>query len=159
MKVVDNLWTTRRTHARLIHILAMYLTKAVRSTRTQRAPKAGSSRVRLVLLASLLFNAVGVTPSHSVTESKQEHKYKLYAHSRIVNWEQFICFHKLIEKENSTWSPTARNGSHYGIGQMRNETYKRLDGYTQIDWTLRYIKKRYGSSCNAWRFFQKKGYH
>jgi hypothetical protein len=112
-----------------------------------------------VLLASLLFNAVGVIPSHSVTESKKEDKYKLYAHSRIENWTQFVCFHKLIEKENSTWSPTARNGSHYGIGQMRNETYKRLDGYSQIDWTLRYIKNRYGSSCNAWRFFQEKGYH
>lgn len=156
--LVDNLCTTRQRYARLIHILDTYLTLGLRSTRTQRAPKAGSSRVRLVLLASLLFNAVGVIPSHSVTESKED-KYKLYAHSRIENWTQFVCFHKLIEKENSTWSPTARNGSHYGIGQMRNENYKKLDGYTQIDWTLRYIKKRYGSSCNAWRFFQKKGYH
>ena len=158
-RLVDNLWTTRQRYARLIHILDTYLTRPLRSTRTQRAPKAGSSRVRLVLLASLLFNAVGVTPSHSVTESKKEDKYKLYAHSRIENWTQFVCFHKLIEKENSTWSPTARNGSHYGIGQMRNETYKRLDGYSQIDWTLRYIKKRYGSSCNAWRFFERNGYH
>lgn len=153
------MWTTRPNYAQLIHILATYLTVSVRSTRSQRAPKAGSSRVRLVLLAALLFNALCVIPSHSVTESKREDKYKLYAHSRIENWTQFVCFHKLIERENSTWSPTARNGSHYGIGQMRNETYKRLDGYSQIDWTLRYITKRYGSMCNAWRFFQEKGYH
>ena len=156
---MDKLWTTRRDPVQVIHILATYLTVGLRSTRSQRAPKAGSSRVRFVLLATLLFNAVGVTPSHSVTESKREDKYKLYAHSRIENWTQFVCFHKLISKENSTWSPTARNGSHYGIGQMRNETYKRLDGYSQIDWSLRYITKRYGSMCNAWRFFQKKGYH
>ena len=158
MLIVDNLWTTRQRYARLIHILDRYLTIGLRSTRSQRAPKAGSSRVRLVLLGVLCVNALGVTPSLSATESKED-KYKLYAHSRIQDWTQFVCFHKLIEKENSTWSPTARNGSHYGIGQMKNETYRRLDGYTQIDWSLRYITKRYGSMCNAWRFFQRKGYH
>jgi len=146
-------------YAQFIHMFDTYLTMGLRSTRTQRAPKAGSSRVRLVLLASLLFNAVGVTPSHSVTESKTSDKYKLYAHSRIVDWVQFTCFVKLIDKENRSWSPSARNGSHYGIGQMRNETYRTLDGFTQIDWTLRYISKRYQTPCKAWTFFQKNGYH
>ena len=84
---------------------------------------------------------------------------KLYAHSRIVNDEQYQCFYKLINKENRQWNPKARNGSHYGIGQMRNETYKNLDGYRQIDWTIRYIKQRYGSMCNAWRFFKANGFH
>jgi hypothetical protein len=89
----------------------------------------------------------------------QSDSFKLYAHSRIVNDKQYQCFYKLINKENRQWNPKARNGSHYGIGQMRNETYKNLDGYRQIDWTIRYIKGRYGSMCNAWRFFQKHGYH
>jgi len=89
----------------------------------------------------------------------QSDSFKLYAHSRIVNDEQYQCFYKLINKENRQWNPKARNGSHYGIGQMRNETYKNLDGYKQIDWTLQYIKGRYGSMCNAWRFFQANGYH
>lgn len=98
----------------------------------------------------------------ATTEAKaatQSDAFKLYAHSRIVTDEQYQCFYKLINKENRQWDPKARNGSHYGIGQMRNETYKNLDGYKQIDWTLRYIKGRYGSMCNAWRFFQVKGYH
>jgi hypothetical protein len=89
----------------------------------------------------------------------QSDLFKLYAHSRIVNDEQYQCFYKLINKENRQWNPKARNGSHYGIGQMRNETYKNLDGYRQIDWTIRYIKGRYGSMCNSWRFFQANGYH
>jgi hypothetical protein len=89
----------------------------------------------------------------------QSDSFKLYAHSRIVNDQQYQCFYKLINKENRQWNPKARNGSHYGIGQMRNETYKNLDGYRQIDWTIRYIKKRYGSMCNSWRFFQANGYH
>ena len=89
----------------------------------------------------------------------QSDSFKLYAHSRIVNDEQYQCFYKLINKENRRWDPKARNGSHWGIGQMRNETYKNLDGYKQIDWSIKYIKGRYGSMCNAWRFFQVNGYH
>jgi cystathionine beta-lyase len=68
-------------------------------------------------------------------------------------------FSDVINKENRQWNPKARNGSHWGIGQMRNETYKNLDGYKQIDWSIRYIKGRYGSMCNGWRFFQANGYH
>jgi hypothetical protein len=104
----------------------------------------------LILTVSTTVEAKAATQSDS---------FKLYAHSRIVNDKQYQCFYKLINKENRQWNPKARNGSHHGIGQMRNETYKNLDGYKQIDWTLRYIKERYGSMCNAWRFFQANGYH
>ena len=83
---------------------------------------------------------------------------KLYAHSQIVNHEQYQCFYKLITKE-SNWRVNAKNGSHYGLGQMKNVKYKHLDGYRQVDWTKRYIEQRYGSMCNAWRFFLAKGYH
>ena len=83
---------------------------------------------------------------------------KLYAHSRIINDKQYQCFRSLITKE-SNWRVDAKNGSHYGLGQMRNENYKKLDGFSQVDWSIRYIKGRYGSMCNAWRFFQKHKYH
>ncbi len=83
---------------------------------------------------------------------------KLYAHSRLVSMEQFKCFDLLIHKESS-WRVNARNKSHYGLGQMKNAKYGRLDGFRQIDWSIRYIKGRYGSMCNGWRFFQKHNYH
>ena len=83
---------------------------------------------------------------------------KLYAHSRVINYKQFQCLNELITKE-SNWRVNARNGSHYGLGQMRNPKYRVLDGYTQIDWTIRYIKGRYGSMCNALHFMRKNGYH
>ena len=83
---------------------------------------------------------------------------KLYAHSRLVSMEQFKCFDSLIHKESS-WRVNARNKSHYGLGQMKNAKYGRLDGFKQIDWSIRYIKGRYGSMCNGWRFFQKHNYH
>ena len=83
---------------------------------------------------------------------------KLYAHSQIVNDKQYQCFYKLITKE-SNWRVNAKNGSHYGLGQMRNVKYKNLDGFKQVDWSKRYIENRYGSMCNAWRFWLKNGYH
>jgi hypothetical protein len=119
--------------------------------------KIKNNKKLLAIPMSILILTISTT-----TEAKaatQSDSFKLYAHSRIVNDEQYQCLYKLINKENRQWNPKARNGSHYGIGQMRNETYKNLDGYRQIDWTIRYIKGRYGSMCNSWRFFQKHGYH
>lgn len=97
----------------------------------------------------------------ATTEAKaatQTDLLKLYAHSRIVSMEQFNCFNALITKE-SNWRIDARNGSHYGLGQMRNAKYGRLDGFSMVDWSIRYCKTRYGSMCNAWRFFKANGYH
>jgi hypothetical protein len=45
------------------------------------------------------------------------------------------------------------------LGQMRNTKYQNLDGFRMIDWSLRYIKHRHGSSCNAWAHWQKHGWH
>ena len=83
---------------------------------------------------------------------------KLYAHSQIVKDSEYQCFYKLITKE-SNWRVNAKNGSHYGLGQMRNVKYKTLDGFKQVDWTLKYIKGRYQTPCKAWSFFVAKGYH
>jgi hypothetical protein len=153
---------TRREDARVIHILAGNLTRRLRCRRSQRAAGRGSSQGRtqrtggLCLLLGLLM--LQMQPVHATDTTSTDH-YKLYAHSRIVDFEQYTCFVKLINKENRHWNPSAKNGSHYGIGQMRNTNYKKLDGYTQIDWTLRYIKGRYLTPCKAWAFFQANGYH
>ena len=79
-------------------------------------------------------------------------------HINLLNKQQFSCFNALITKE-SNWRVDARNGSHYGLGQMKSAKYGRLDGFSMVDWSIRYIKGRYGSMCNAWRFFKDKGYH
>jgi len=85
--------------------------------------------------------------------------YKLYAHSRIIEWNEFMCFKDIITKENRRWDVNAKNGSHYGLGQMRSTWYRKLDGYRQIDATIKYINKRYGSMCKAWRFHQQRNYY
>ena len=151
---VQSLWATRRSYAGVIHLLASNLTKAVRSILAGEPLMRIARRRSLVLLGVLC--VVGTTPAEAVTDTDY---LKLYAHSRIINYKQFQCFNQLITKE-SNWRINAINGSHYGLGQMRNPKYRELDGYRQIDWTLRYIKARYsGSSCNAYRHWQKKGWH
>jgi len=133
--------------------VASYLTASVRSILAGE-PLMRIARWRsLVLLAVLC--VVGTTPAVAVTDIDN---LKLYAHSRIINYQQFQCFNKLITVE-SHWNINAINGSHYGLGQMRNKSYRNLDGYRQIDWTIRYINGRYGSMCNAYRHWQKHGWH
>ena len=146
-------------NAQDIHILDSSLTWSVRSIRSQRAPKAGSSRVRLVLMGVLCLYigsmTIWVQPAQA---SSKEDLFKLYAHSRIIQYQQYQCLSSIIHKE-SRWDEKAVNGSHFGLGQMKSEHYRTLDPYRQIDATISYIKKRYGSMCNAWRFHQKKGYY
>jgi len=133
--------------------VASYLTASVRSILAGEPLMRIARRRSLVLLGVLCI--VGTTPAEAVTDIDN---LKLYAHSRLISYDQFQCLNKLITKE-SNWRINAVNGSHYGLGQMRNPKYRDLDGYRQIDWTIRYIKGRYGSMCNSWRFFQKHGYH
>ena len=110
---------------------------------------------KMVLLSVIVSAGIGHSSAYGVD---YRDAIKLYAHSQIVNDSQYQCFYKLITKE-SNWRVNAKNGSHYGLGQMRNVKYKNLDGFKQVDWILRYHKHRYGSPCNAWRFFLKNGYH
>jgi hypothetical protein len=114
------------------------------------------SKIKKTVLLSVIASAViGQSSAYGVD---YRDALKLYAHSQIVNDQQYQCFYKLITKE-SNWRVNAKNGSHYGIGQMRNVKYKNLDGFKQVDWSKRYIENRYGSMCNAWRFWLKNGYH
>ena len=158
MRPVDNLWTTRREHARLIHIFAMYLTRSVRSIAESERLKPCSSLRRIVLLGALCLwiglSVINMQPVQAATHADQ---YRLYAHSRIIDWKQFNCFVKIIHKE-SRWDPKARNGSHFGLGQMRSQWYRNLDPYRQIDQTIKYITIRYQTPCKAWAFHERKGW-
>jgi hypothetical protein len=104
-----------------------------------------------LLLGSL---AINVQPAQATTIDH----YKLYAHSRIIDWNEFMCFKDIITKE-SRWNVNAKNGSHYGLGQMRSKWYRNLDGYRQIDASIKYIITRYGSMCDAWRFHERVGHY
>jgi hypothetical protein len=109
----------------------------------------------MVIPMSILILTLSTTPAKAAT---QIDLLKLYAHSRLLDYKEFQCFNKIITKE-SRWSYLARNGSHYGLGQMRSKHYRDLDPFRQIDATIKYITIRYETSCKAWAFHQQKNYY
>ena len=111
---------------------------------------------RLVFIGSALIALQGTGTALAANYSIDH--LKLYAHSRLLDYKEFQCFNKIITKE-SRWSYTARNGSHYGLGQMRSKHYRDLDPYRQIDATIRYVTIRYQTPCKAWAFHQDRGYY
>ena len=158
MSPVDNLWTTRRNPVQSSVDNSTYLTSLLpSSSASERVCAVSSLRSRSVvgILCLLLGSLVLQMQPAQATNADQ---YKLYAHSRLINDTQYQCLKKIIYKE-SRWNPNSKNGSHYGLGQMRSEHYRTLDPYRQIDATIKYITHRYGSMCNAWRFHMKKGHY
>jgi hypothetical protein len=138
---------------------ARYLTALLPSTLVGEPVHRIARKRCLVVLAVLC--VIGMTPANAtkeVNETTSIDTLKLYAHSRIMNYKEFICFHKIITKE-SQWSHSARNGSHYGLGQMRSTWYRDLDPFRQIDATIKYNQARYSGQCKAWAFHLKHGYY
>jgi hypothetical protein len=156
-EVIHRLCATPKTTL----ITLLNLTGLVRCYRLKRAAVADSSLRRIQLSAKLYaLTALLLTVSipEATAKSYSVDHLKLYSHSRIINYKEFQCFHKIITKE-SRWNYLAKNGSHYGLGQMRSTWYRDLDPYRQIDATIRYITVRYQTSCKAWAFHQERNYY
>ena len=84
--------------------------------------------------------------------------YRQWAFIQLNDLDEFYCLDELYFRE-SRWNPKARNGSHYGIPQGRSKWLSTVDGYKQIDWQLKYIKKRYDNPCNALAHHKIKGWY
>jgi hypothetical protein len=113
----------------------------------------------IVILALLMTISLGI-PYKTNAKQKPLHvmNLKLYAYNKM-SWEQFQCYNYLIHQE-SRWNYKARNGSHYGLGQMRSKWYGTLSPTKQIDAHLDYIKHRYqGDACKAYAHWERKGWH
>jgi len=152
-KVIHTLWESPKNTL----MLATYLTRSVRSTLSTRARRRASSR--RVLLSGVLCLAVAIPSPTWASAITSKDNYKLYLHSRVVKDSQYQCAYALYMKE-SRFDSRAVNGSHYGIPQLRNKKLNHLDGYTQIDWGIRYIAHRYkGDYCLAYKHFTDKGWH
>ncbi len=103
--------------------------------------------------------ALCLVPEAGGSKPMQYVSYKEYAlHSLGYNYKQYKCLAILYGKE-SAWNPKAANGSHYGIPQGRSTWLKDQDGYTQIQWGLKYIGNRYGEPCIALDHWKRKGWH
>ena len=126
----------------------------------RRGPKAARRRalrgglcLRLIplTLTAAVFTTINLTPS------KADMNLKLYAYN-LLTWREFQCFNWLIHYE-SRWNPNSKNGSHFGLGQMRSTWYRDLSPQGQIRASIKYIRHRYGDSCKALHHFETKGWH
>ena len=151
----DNSCGNRRRNV-FHQMILTYLTAPVRSL-SRREPLWRCSSRRTIYWGVLCSSVMNLSPAMGV-DSSNTNQYKLYAHSRIIDAKEYRCLEQLWIKE-SNWNPAARNGSHYGIPQMRNSKVRSLDAYTQIDWGIRYIKDRYKTPCKAWTFFKANRYY
>jgi len=136
-----------------------YLTTMLPSRHSAGAELALKRRLRqglcLRLMATTLIAAL-ITIINP-TPSKADMNLKLYAYN-LLTWREFQCFNWLIYYE-SRWNPKARNGSHYGLGQMRSTWYRDLSPQGQIRASIKYIRHRYDESCKALQHFEERGWH
>ncbi len=137
-----------------------YLTTVLPSRHSAGAELALKRRLReglcLRLMATTLITALITIINTS--PSKADMNLKLYAYNQM-SWKQFECYNWLISKE-SNWNPKARNGSHYGLGQMRSTWYRDLSPKQQIRAHMKYLSHRYGGdACRALAHLERKGWH
>ena len=150
-------WRTRSKYARVIHILASNLTYRLRSILAGEPLRRIARRRSLVLLAGLLLFS-NMPQSVAVSTAKDVNNYKLYAHIKLHNANEYHCLVLLWDKE-SRWNPRADNpkSTAYGIPQLLK--LKAKDPYTQIDLGLKYITHRYKTPCKAWSFHKRTGHY
>jgi len=88
---------------------------------------------------------------------------KLFAYNQFKSFDQFECYNWLVYKE-SRWNYKAVNGSHYGLGQIRNKAVLKQSPTYQIIFHMRYIGNRYGyvnnepNACAALEHLEKYNY-
>ena len=167
---VQNLWDTPKATHEVIKHLTSYCTLDAYNNTTHfvgktkneylskylRNKKIDRKRIQMLLLITGLIAMLGSSPASAAAYSIDH--LKLYAHSRLLDYREFQCFNRIITKE-SRWSYTARNGSHWGLGQMKSKHYGTLDPFRQIDASIAYITKRYQTPCKAWAFHQTANHY
>ena len=155
---VDNLWITRRDSVQKSVDNSKHLTRLLPSSSASERLQPWSSLRRLAVVGVYCYFIASLSLQMQPAQASEADTWKLYAHSRIINYQQFICLSKIINKE-SRWDVNAKNGSHYGLGQMRSKHYRDLDPFRQIDATIKYITNRYQTPCKAWAFHVERNHY
>lgn len=123
--------------------------------KVKKINKTKINKKNLLFIVSFLLITQGNTYANAATSSDH---YKLYLHSKVINYKQFICAVEVGHRE-SRWNWHSTNGNHWGIFQMENPKVKHMNAYTQIDWWLRYVNKRYkGQPCLSLAHLKQKGW-
>jgi len=145
-QAIDNVGTMNRTQ------------KPLRENpkRLNRLSITRGKTVKMVLV-SIVLSISTSGYSYAATQSQTDN-YRVYAHIKIYDFRQFLCFNLLIDRE-SMWSPNANNGNHYGLGQGMSKDLLHMNPYQQIDWSITYIINRYKTECNALKHSYDYGWY
>lgn len=118
--------------------------------------------LRLISLAliAITINLKAITTANAYDLTPKQIDWILVAYNHLnADLYESQCYVEIIMRE-SAFNPRARNGSHYGLAQMRNPKVKDLSPRDQIRWHLRYLDHRYsGSACKALNHLKKYGWH
>jgi len=121
----------------------------------------------LLCLVALETTAIEVDTAQAMTTNKSIDTVtpKYYAKALLNNNKQYECILELYTRE-SNWRPKARNGSHHGIPQLRNEIMLSKTAIEQVGLGVKYIRHRYGTTvdgvpnaCKALQHLKTKGWH
>jgi hypothetical protein len=122
------------------------------------------ARFGLVISLSFSLNTGLLKDSSVALQDNHIMNLKLFAYQSFKTYDQFDCYNYLVIKE-SRWNYKARNGSHYGLGQIRNKMVLKQTPKEQILFHMKYIGHRYGlvngepNACRAAEHFDTKGWH
>ena len=124
------------------------VSRAANADRSRRCPRG----IYCLLAATFIFS--GMTTSNAHDLAKDIEMYKVYTHMKLMNAKEFRCV-ELLWNAESMWNPKSNNkkSTAFGIPQLLKMT--ETNPYLQIDLGLKYIAKRYGSTCKAWDRFKK----
>ena len=131
---------------------------------SRRGPKAARRRALrgglcLSLAVGLVLNSINITNANAYPLKREQQDWALVAMNHLGDLQEAQCWVELIWRE-STFNPKAKNGSHYGLAQMRNNNVRTLTPRAQVRWHMRYLDHRYnGSACKALNHLNRKGWH
>ena len=127
-------------------------------------------RILFVVMLAVFFAGIFTAPIVDKKIHKEDRQWtvvdsKAYAKDMLSVWQdkQWSCLNNLWTKE-SNWRPEAYNkikvmGKNAGgIPQILGLSPD-VPATQQIDRGVAYIIYRYGTFCNAWKFYQKKGWY
>ena len=116
-------------------------------------------RLCFSLVLGLALNPILTTPSNAIYLKRYQTDWALVAMNHLGTLEEAQCWVELIWRE-SRFDPKARNGSHYGLAQMRSTWYRDLKPRAQVRAHMNYLDHRYnGSACKALDHNKTKGWH
>ncbi|WP_229858974.1 transglycosylase SLT domain-containing protein [Streptomyces poonensis] len=136
---------------------AVSLARRIASPKQAVASAALAAATAGALLAAAPAQAASASPADA----------RAVAQKMIADKAQYQCFDRIVDHE-SDWKVDATNASSgaYGLVQALPGTKMASAGTdwktnpaTQIEWGLDYMNDRYGSPCDAWKFWQANNWY